>query len=166
MAQHSTETLHREYERPNHQTAMVEITLFNQRSDIALSSPGPGICVKRKEDLPVSLYASPAGPDCVNSAGCLFCIFQRDLPTFDYIWSLASYRRYQVYLLATNRFPEGPLTSNPGKAIVERLTAKISAFNNLGVEYQNWVSEATLRIEEEDYHPNWDIFIRLAGQAQ
>ncbi|VVM71871.1 hypothetical protein PS673_01818 [Pseudomonas fluorescens] len=163
MAQHSLETLHRDYERPNHQIAMMEITLFNKNKDIILQAPGPGMCSKRQSDrLPQDIY-SVVKPDCITSAGCLFCEYQRDLPTFDHVWSLATYHRYQVLLLAANRHPASLNTSASVEKIIERTRSKIEAFSQLGDEFTDWAKEASIRIDEEDYHPNWDIFIKLLG---
>ncbi|MDG9873769.1 site-specific integrase [Pseudomonas juntendi] len=166
MAQHSVRTLHKDYERPNHQQALVEITLFNTKKDTALQAPGPGVCAKKNSDKFNLSSHSLVKPDCITSAGCLFCEYQRDLPTFDHIWSLSTFHRYQTLLLAENRQPTTLNTSSHLQKIIERLKLKLDAFNHLGGEFSGWVEEARVRIDEEDYHPNWDVFIRLLGDLR
>lgn len=166
MAQHSLRTLHKDYERPNHQLALVEITLFNQKKDTVLQAPGPGVCAKKSSDTINSNSQSVIRPDCITSAGCLFCEYQRDLPTFDHIWSLTTYHRYQTLMLADNRQPANLNTSSHIQKIIERLKLKIDAFRQLGGEFSVWVDEAHVRTAEEDYHPNWDVFIRLIGDLR
>jgi hypothetical protein len=50
----------------------------------------------------------------------------------------------------------------PAQAVVERITKKIQALSELNEQFQEWVSEAKLRIREENYHPDWSVLIDLA----
>lgn len=45
---------------------------------------------------------------------------------------------------------------------VERLSAKLRFFQESSEVRRLWVEETFSRIAEEDYHPAWDGFIRLA----
>jgi hypothetical protein len=46
-------------------------------------------------------------------------------------------------------------------ATIERVTAKLKYFMGSSEVRALWVSEALARIEEGEYHPQWDGFIQL-----
>jgi integrase len=160
MAQHTQETLLRNYEQPHHQVAVIEISRFHASSDPAISMPGPGLCV---EAIPKTLPDSPphaAKPDCMSPAGCLFCEHQRDIDSFDHVWSLATYRYLKSLELARHR-PSAKGAAHPAEAVVERIVAKLRHFEASSKVRALWVIEGLDRISEGDYHPKWDGFIRL-----
>lgn len=164
MAQHTKETLLSVYERPSLQVAMIEIAKFHAQTDPTISPPGPGLCVSPN---PVTLPTLPKHapkPDCVNPAGCLFCQHQRDLDKLDHVWSLASFRYLKSIELVKSRHidTENAFSSDqPAGVTVKRLTDKLQYFEKSNRVREHWVQEALARVQEEDYHPAWDGFIRL-----
>ena len=52
----------------------------------------------------------------------------------------------------------------PSDVVVDRLSEKLSWFKNSSSRRAGWVSEAQVRIEEGDYHPNWAPIIELLEQ--
>ncbi|TWI44741.1 hypothetical protein IQ22_04690 [Pseudomonas duriflava] len=104
-------------------------------------------------------------PDCINAAGCLFCVNHRDIESEDHVWSLSSLRVLKSLELtryrpaSTGRSDEA---DHPAMLAVERLSAKLRFFQESSEVRRLWVEEALARIAEENYHPAWDGFIRLA----
>ncbi|MGE1084179.1 hypothetical protein ACQJ0O_18330 [Pseudomonas shirazensis] len=163
IAQNSTGTLMTSYERPHHQLATAEITRFHHKNETARKAPSPGICSKPSDESAIASIEDGITPNCVNPAGCLFCDHHRDIETFDYIWSLRTYKQYQVQLITSQKTK--PHESNYGKSpperTIERITRKLDAFTAKDALVQSWVDESNERVLEGDYHPQWDIFIRL-----
>jgi site-specific recombinase XerD len=163
MHAHTQQTLIRQYEQPSFQVALTEINLFHKRTDPAIVSPGPGLCVRR-ETAPLKLPSAPpeaTSPDCISPAGCLFCAYQRDIDSEDHIWSLASYRYLKSLELIRYRPAAKGAMPHPARAAIDRLTEKLSYFGKSSEVRTLWVDEALSRIEEEHYHPRWDGFIQL-----
>jgi len=169
LAQHTVETLLRVYAEPHPQTAMLEITRFHQHTDPSISPPAPGRCVSvAPESLDTALKNAPE-PDCINAAGCLFCMHHRDIESADHVWSLASLRHLKSLELARYRPPahdEQSFSEHPTFQVIDRLTAKLRFFERSSAVRKEWVVEARARIHEEDYHPAWYGFIRIAELQQ
>nr|WP_238784022.1 hypothetical protein [Pseudomonas sp. CAH-1] len=165
IAQHTAETLIRVYAEPNPQIAMIEITRFHRQADPVVCSPAPGTCVARIPESVVDAPTNAPDPDCINAAGCLFCVNHRDIESEDHVWSLSSLRVLKTLELAryrpacTDRSDEA---DHPAMLAVERLSAKLRFFQESSEVRRLWVEEALARIAEEDYHSAWDGFIRLA----
>nr|WP_180205647.1 site-specific integrase [Pseudomonas sp. SbOxS1]NYU05637.1 site-specific integrase [Pseudomonas sp. SbOxS1] len=164
IAQHTTETLIRVYAEPNPQIAMVEITRFHQQSDFVLQSPAPGSCANPQPSPVIGAPTNAPDPDCINAAGCLFCDNHRDIESQDHVWSLCSLRVLKSLELARYRPASSGVgtTEHPAMLAIERLSAKLRFFQECSEVSRLWVEEALARIAEEDYHPAWDGFIRLA----
>lgn len=161
MAQHTEETLLSAYVTPHHQAAIVEISRFHARNDPAISPPGPGTCVEASPEVMDDVPTDAPRPDCVSPAGCLFCTHHRDLDTADHTWSLASYRHYKSLELASYRPLSRSDIAHPAATVIDRLTAKLKFFEASSEIRSLWVGEALARVEEGEYHPKWDGFIRL-----
>ena len=165
LAQHTVQTLMHVYTNPHPQIAMVEITRFHQQSDLSLASPGPGRCVLTT---PVPMDTIPKNaprPDCINAAGCLFCVQHRDIESEDHVWSLSSLRYLKSLELARyspSNSNQYLVTNHPALLVIEQLTAKLNFFEKYSETGKLWVEESKARINEGDYHPAWDGFIRLA----
>ncbi|MFJ7884014.1 site-specific integrase [Pseudomonas sp. NPDC096917] len=165
IAQHTAETLIRVYAEPNPQIAMIEITRFHRQTDPVLCSPAQGACVAPIPESVVDAPTNAPDPDCINAAGCLFCVNHRDIESEDHVWSLSSLRVLKTLELVryrpacTDRSDE---VDHPAMLTVERLSAKLRFFQESSEVRRLWVEEALARIAEEDYHPAWDGFIRLA----
>ncbi|MBH2647846.1 site-specific integrase [Serratia ureilytica] len=169
LAQHTVETLIRVYAAPRPQIAMVEITRFHQQSDPSLSPPAPGRCVSVEPESMVAMPKNAPRPDCINAAGCLFCIQHRDIESEDHVWSLDSLRYLKSLELARYRPPvlsQNMAAEHPALLVIERLAAKLRFFEESSEVRRLWVEESKARIREGNYHPAWDGFIRLAELRQ
>ncbi len=165
--QHATKTLIGVYEKPSQQRAMVQIKRFWAKHDPAQAAAGPGACIGKKISEPIpDIPATATKPDCQTPAGCLFCINQRDIDSFDHIWSLASYRLLKSFELADHRQPESKNTqaTHPAELAVDRLTVKLTYIRSSSAKRETWVKEALLRVKEGRYHPDWSGMIEV-GQA-
>jgi len=162
MAQHSELTLLRDYAQPHHQTALAEISTFLQAHEESMLAAGPGVCAGDRP-MPLSdVNPSVPTPDCVSPAGCLFCVYQRDIASLDHIWSLATYRYYKTLELALTRSPPDRGAPHPAYLVIERLTQKLHTLSKSSKDAASWVSEAEARIKEAAFHPRWDGFVQLA----
>lgn len=165
LAQHDLVTLHKYYEIPNAQVAMVEIAKFHQKTDPFLLPPAPGRCV---EQVPSAQPLIPKGapvPDCSTGGGCLFCENHRDVDSSDHVWSLSSYKHLKTIELATYRPPETGKGSqpveHPAKIIINRLTEKLKHYESSSDVRRAWVEEACMRVNEGEHHPMWGGFIQM-----
>lgn len=155
--QHTKKILLGVYEKPNQQRAMLQIQSFWSKHDPALAAVGPGSCVgKTPEPIP-DMPITATEPDCITPAGCLFCTHQRDIDSFNHVWSLASYRLLKSFELAgySQLISNKSLHVHPAEVAIERLTAKLNYIKTSGSHRESWVSESLLRIEEGRYHPDW-----------
>lgn len=163
MAQHTQETLIRIYEKPHHQTAIVEITRFLKESDPSLMPAGPGAC-STSCGPPVLVDEAPKEapkPDCINASGCLFCSFHRDLDSLDYVWTLATLRYCKSLELDTFISPMKNPPPHPAHLTIQRISNKLEAFAASGENRSIWVKEAMNRILEGNYHPSLNVTIQL-----
>lgn len=155
MHQHFQETLRDKYELPSQQRTAAEITHFWSihdpiNSDNLKPSIISGQCSgdpAPTDDKPSSVVA----PNCSNPAGCLWCKHMRDIDSFDYVWSLTSFRHLKTIEAA------GVITQElvPSDIVIERLTQKITWFREASDERAEWVEEAEVRMTEGHYHPHW-----------
>lgn len=161
MNQHSQETLLRVYDQPHHQIAVVEISRFHSAVDPAIAMPGPGVCINALPRPVEGLPNEAPPPDCANPAGCLFCDHQRDIDDSDHVWSLATYRHLKSLELAKYRSRPSRPNDHPAMASVDRISAKLRHIGNSRSDRERWVREAVARVDEGDYHPKWDGFLRI-----
>jgi hypothetical protein len=105
------------------------------------------------------MSAQAPKPDCEGAAGCLFCLHHRDLRTFDYVWSLLSFRYLKSLELARHRIEKAGSPAHPAHVLIERITQKIQAMTDSDAQFAEWVSEALTRMTEGDFHPYWAGFI-------
>jgi hypothetical protein len=160
MAQHEESTLLRTYEQPNHQAAVSELTRYHQLSDPAFTPPGPGVCVEPEPIAIVDIAKNSPKPDCINPAGCLYCKHQRDIATLDHVWSLTTYRYLKSLELASHRPTESARDKHPAHLTIELITEKLNLFRS-NPEFSPWVEESLIKLQEGNYHPKWDGFVKL-----
>jgi len=162
MAQHTVETLFRNYHEPNHQTAVIEISRFHALHDPSLTPPGPGVCV---EFNPTSLFVESNSipiADCLSPSGCLFCLQQRDIESEDHVWSLLTFSHLKTLELSRNSpLGKDPLL-HPAHSTVLRIASKIELFERHTALGKIWIINSKEKVAEGDYHPKWAGFIRLA----
>lgn len=161
MAQHTQETLLRIYDQPHHQSAVSEISRFHASTDPAFEPPGTGTCVEVAPKPEINPPQDAPRPDCISPAGCLFCSNHRDIDDADHVWSLASYRHYKSLELTWFRPSVKSSSAYPTITTIERITDKLKAFELSSEVRALWVTEALNRVEEGDFHPKWEGFIRL-----
>lgn len=162
LAQHSVETLRRVYSKPHPQIAKIEISRFHQKNDLSLSSPAPGRCVNA---IPSPYEETPSSapiPDCTNAAGCLFCSHHRDLDSLDHVWSLSSLKYLKTVELSRYLPNRNADETHPAFLVIQRIADKLEYFEKSSTVRKSWVEEARERVKEGNYHPAWDVFIRLA----
>lgn len=159
MHQHTESTLLKNYLRPNHQIALVEISRFFSTIDPLLVSPAPGACLIEQPVRKSDVSKTTPEPDCVNPAGCFFCDNHRDLESFDHLWSLATYKHCKILELSKAKLaaPE----DHPALLTIEVITSKFESFKLRSAQTRGWTQEAELRVEEGEYHPAWDMYIRM-----
>lgn len=155
MHQHLQETLRNHYELPSQHRTMVELTKFWNSNDpikenelkislISSQCNGKPIASSDKPDIVVS-------PNCTSQSGCLWCENLRDIDSFDYVWSLTSFRHLKR-IEAAEAFTSEAV---PADLAISKLTEKLEWYRKSSQTRQQWVEEAELRIMEGDYHPNW-----------
>ncbi|MCV4289898.1 site-specific integrase [Pseudomonas capsici] len=160
VSQHTVETFYRNYHKPSHQIALVEIARFHATHDPALAAVGPGNCVSGEPS--TMEVASPFTPeaDCLAPSGCLFCDNHRDIDSEDHIWSLLTFRELKVIELSK----AGTLTnqySNPAHIAIERINGKLKFIQSISSHASDWYAAATEKVSQGNYHPKWRGFIRL-----
>ena len=166
MAQHTKETLIRVYEEPHHQAAAVEISKFYRMSDPAVASVGPGLCTaKSHPPQPPDASDGRVLPDCSTPAGCLFCEFQRDVDSEDYVWSLASFQYLKMIELANYVPPQGKQVDHPAHAVIERIQLKLRHLADSSATRSLWVEEAANRMKEGRFHEHYAGLIHLLEAA-
>lgn len=100
LAQHSKRTLVAQYEEPNHQRAIGEITRFWNTVDPCNSPPASGGCAGETPTPEPRIPISAPEPDCTSPSGCFFCVNHRDFYTYDYVWSVTSHRHLKTIELS------------------------------------------------------------------
>jgi hypothetical protein len=104
-------------------------------------------------DIPISATR----PDCKTPAGCLFCAYQRDIDSFDHVWSLSSYRLLKSFELNIQAQAKSKKIQpqHPAEAAINRITDKLASIESSSPERSKWVQEAQIRLEEGRYHSLW-----------
>lgn len=159
--QHSTRVLLENYEKPSQQRAMVQVQAFWATHDPAQLATGPGLCAT---NAPTPIHQIPPGatqPDCYTPSGCLFCTQQRDVDSFDYVWSLTSFRFLKSFELGAQvrSAIQNATEFTPVESIVSRITEKLTFIAESSAQRKEWVLESEYRIEEGRYHPSWSEVI-------
>lgn len=167
MAQHTKEVLFSSYEEPHHQAAASEISRFYRQIDPAAAATGPGMCVATAHPrLPRPSSNSLITPDCSTPAGCLFCEFQRDIDSEEYVWSITTYKYLKALELDRYFAPISEKPDHPAVEIITRIEAKLQAFAERSANGASWVEESILRMREGRFHPNYDGLIQLMEIAR
>ncbi|MDR6679507.1 hypothetical protein [Pseudomonas oryzihabitans] len=165
LGQHQAKTFFRSYYQPNHNVAAQDWSRFwamiEGKRKAALVF---GKCEGNKGVVINSVTEGAPKPDCINPAGCLFCMHYRGVKTFDYIWALLSYR--QLKLLEYSKSKASVLTDSitPLEGVVARIAEIEKQFCGGGRISVDFHCEAKSRISESHYHPYWSGFIELLEQ--
>lgn len=161
----NTERTFREcYEEIHHQSASRELVSFWRDTESLVSAVGPGGCHEATPKLRNDAPEGAPKPDCEGGGGCLFCDKNRDLRSFDHVWSLASFHHLKLAEFNADRTLLSLKEGHPVALVIERVAAKLDAIFELGDEYARWVTEARLRVKEGRHHPYYSsAFTLLEG---
>lgn len=161
MAQHSVEILREDYASPSLQRAIVETTRFwNIHDPIRNGDLKASVIGSFCDGNPQAMTDKPeqvADPNCTSPSGCLWCTHHRDVDALDYVWSLASFRHLKTFESSMNVLE----SKVPAETVINRLTEKITWFENSSSERNQWVKEVKLRVAEGSFHPNWTPLINF-----
>lgn len=160
MANHSFETHVKSYSRPNLILASKELSDFFSTQNELLDSLVDGRC-NGLSSLSTSTKELTISPDCRNVAGCLFCSAYKAINSFDYIWSMVSYRKLKTLELASERIGHDPTVEVVQSTVLNRIKQILRQFISQGDENKSWYKEAVLRVEEGSYHQRWSIIIQI-----
>ncbi|WP_018984823.1 hypothetical protein [Salinimonas chungwhensis] len=151
MAGHDLATFYRSYMAPNHQRAVMESQQFWTEFDVTKLSVMGGYC--DGEPIPIK-DISPvlAVPNCTTASGCLVCQHHKDVDSYDYIWSLASFRYLKQLESASSHLSKLSSTLEPADVIINQITSRLETFK---VKRPDWVIAAIDRVELFDFHPQW-----------
>ncbi len=159
--QHDVKTFVRSYMQPNLEVAASQWTKFFAKVDESLRSVAPGRCNSLKPIKIPELAHLGAEPNCSNSAGCLFCEQYRGSVSFDYIWSLLSYRKIKD----SEGFVEGhggtlgALSSV--QSVLYRVDQIIEEFRSQNDTTEQFYQDALSRCVSDDHHPAWAGYLEL-----
>lgn len=158
---HSKYVLLKHYEKPHYESIVTEIIKYHNQTDIALSSPGPGLCTKSYQPKPIKGFlANSPDPDCISSDGCLFCNKHRDIMSFDYCLKLASHaflKRLEISSYHSSEQQE----IHPIYRVLDLIMEKLKFISEENEIQEKWVKEAEDSIRAGKYHPLWDGHIQL-----
>ncbi|KZY78287.1 hypothetical protein A3740_01045 [Oleiphilus sp. HI0068] len=157
---HSVQTFRQDYNKPNQQKAITEVTRFWNENDF-LGSKKTSIIASDCNGTPESVKDIPQNlvkPNCVNPSGCLWCKNHRDIDSFDYVWSLCSFRKLKTLEILISRTED---ICSALDLTIERVTQKISWFREKSQTKKLWVDDSEQRMEEGDYHPNFTNIIEI-----
>ena len=166
QAQNTIEVLSRNYLQASFQVAKVEFVQYWSKNDPTLQqdkigqSPAPGIC----DGIPSPVKNIPSEapkPDCIHPSGCLFCEHHRDIDSEDYVWSVASMKSLNAFLVGKYRPIEKNKTDTGShiEMALEILVQKLKWFTSSNEKRKQWVSEALERCNEGNFHPHWSYLI-------
>ncbi|WP_395589249.1 hypothetical protein [Pseudomonas sp. TR47] len=157
VAQHTVGTMFKRYSKPNHHIASSEWASYFAERKEARPAALDGEC---RPYSPEPIKGSQVTPDCVNPTGCLFCEHYEGIESFDYIWSLLTFRYLKTSELKLIPVGRG-IENSPQKSVIDRINFIVEDFSNLNDECRSWRDEAEIRILEENFHDNYRALIEV-----
>lgn len=164
IGQHSLNVMHHHYSKPDSILARKQINNFYDGVEEYLKTPLQGRCNKKFPEKINRMDKQSPSPDCINSAGCLYCINHRDIESKDYVWSLLSYnylKNIELVKLSSVDHTENRKLTLPLVDLINKISEKIELLSLISEVHLAWVKEAKIRIQEGYYHPYWEGFILL-----
>lgn len=162
VGQSSIYVLSQNYSKPDSTLAKKQINNFYNGVVEYLKTPLQGHCNKRTPEKTYDSDKQTPSPDCINSAGCLYCINHRDIESKDYVWSLLSYKYLKnielLDIISGDQTESNKFTLSV-MSIISKINEKIKLLSLISEEHLSWVKEASMFIEEGNYHPYWEGFI-------
>ncbi|WP_374855146.1 hypothetical protein ACEWX4_13550 [Acinetobacter indicus] len=154
---HSVETFNKNYKKINFDKAIKEISNFNNQSIELLKSSGAGLCSSNKNP-PISIDDDfDIKPDCSSQEGCLFCVYHRDILSFDYFFRLATHAYIKEIELSINPAIE----SHPAKLVINKINEKLDALSKVSIKEKKSVLKARSEVRSGNYHPEWADLIEI-----
>lgn len=163
MMQHTVETLYRNYSKPDPSLAKIEWKNFFTLLDKSSPTVALGLCSKipgRVDGYEGSLLL----PDCKNVAACLFCTSYSGVASYDYVWSLISYR-YLKLIESVNlkNISSLPPVLEQYEILLTRIDEILTAFSGQNSKCQGFIETANENVLQENYHPRWRLYIALVN---
>lgn len=161
----TADVLIKNYLRPHHQRASVEILEFHNLTDSGYDSPGPGICIDSHQPKVIAKFPESAPePDCISPDGCLFCEKHRDIMSSEYCWKLVSHLK--IKNMETGLYkPSEEQFVHPSNIVIDRILLKLKAISEGSEIRKIWVEDAQDSVRSGKYHPLWDGYIKLLEEV-
>lgn len=154
---HSVKTYNKNYKRINLTKAIAEISDFNNKNVELVKSSGAGLCSSNKNN-PIMIEDDiEIQPDCVSQEGCLFCVYHKDVLSFDYFFRLASHAYIKELELVIN--PE--IKNHPAKLVINKINEKLDALSGLSTKQKDSVLKARAAVRFRNYHSEWADLIGI-----
>lgn len=151
------------YRHPSQHEATVQITCFWKKADPELNKTqavAPGGCTGIPKEVPAIPVDAPK-PNCDRASGCLWCDAHRDVDSFEYVWAMTSFQRLKLLELSKVPAPKAKDGKGaPAAIVIDRIGAVLEWFKESKDVSRAWVEESRLRMEEGDYHPDWQSRIK------
>ncbi|MFH3654404.1 hypothetical protein [Acinetobacter nosocomialis] len=154
---HSIETFRKNYERINVDKAIIQIADFHDKSIQLVKSSGAGMCASNNKN-PIAIEGSlDFQPDCVSQEGCLFCIYHKDILSYDYFFRLATH----AYIKELEMILNPVLGNHPAKMVIDRINEKLNEICKLGNKEKKEVIKAKAEVRSKSFHPEWATLIDI-----
>ncbi len=176
MAQHSQEVLMAHYHKPSLQRAMTESLGFWTKYDphpskatfpaktekkMAKPAAGPGQCVGEPQKVAEALSYAPE-PDCMKKSGCLWCNAHRDIESFEYVWSLTTFRQLKLIEISkSDLFNLKTDKPESAKLTMQKIDSRLAWFEKSSETWREWVSDARELVLAGEYYPDYASLINL-----
>ncbi|MCO6055540.1 hypothetical protein NG726_02470 [Pseudomonas sp. MOB-449] len=166
LGQHSETTFFRSYLMPNHFVASKEWAEFFLSVTSRVNALVSGHCISAEAVKSEHYHNSAPVPDCTNPAGCLFCEQYRGVGSLDYIWSLLSYKVLKGIEYAASKARLLTQDITPLEGVIARIIEISESFRKDVKNGEAIYAEASSRINEGYYHPDWNGFIDLVDSDE
>lgn len=154
---HSIETFRKNYERINVDKAIIQIADFHDKSIQFVNSSGAGMCASNNKN-PIAIEGSlDFQPDCISQEGCLFCIYHKDILSYDYFFRLATH----AYIKELEMILNPVLGNHPAKMVIDRINEKLNEICKLGDKEKKEVIKAKAEVRSKSFHPEWATLIDI-----
>lgn len=153
LMSHQEGTFRKHYQIVKREKALKELSSFNSQN---LKKLAIGLCSNNCEN-PQSIEreSNTAQPDCVNPEGCLFCVYHKDVISYDYCFKLISH----IHLKRLEMVLNPSLDNHPAKFLIERINQKIDRLKSLSETQEKWIAKAQMEVQSGVYHSDWIDYI-------
>lgn len=155
LMSHQEGTFRKNYQKVKKVNALKELSSFNSQN---LKQLAIGLCSNNCENpQSIETESNIAQPDCVNPEGCLFCVYHKDVISYDYCFKLISH----IHLKRLEMTLNPSLENHPAKLLIERINEKIDRLKSLSKTQEKWIVKAQMEVQSGEYHPDWMDYILL-----